>query len=381
MNVALYLNSLRNRFDENDLNRLDGWRGLLAFLVVISHANQIFILPIIGLDNYVYWGFGVMAHFAVLGFFVISGIAITMSLVLNIIRNKNSVNFKEYTIARISRIHPPLLFSIALCLFFYGIMTSFNLLGINNSFLLEGDQYAAREFFYFGLKDIFATIIFENASLVKINGPLWSLIIEWWIYFLVLVLAGIFYAKNSLTKLLLIILFLVIFNKVKHLGIVYLAIWLIGSIYYLIGRKPNYIFNYLFLSSIVGLTIINYYLGYISKMIDVSKLPIVQIFFGICFLGILMRLPVETVFNKISKYSYSVYIIHFPFFLFIYSVFHKSTQGSLKFNVLIASFSVIAILFIASKTYKVFENKKKYSIVINRFLTKINQKYRLRSKE
>lgn len=379
MNIAPYLESLRNRFDENELSRLDGWRGLMALLVVISHANQIFVLPIIGLDNYVFWGFGVMAHVAVLGFFVISGISITMSLVLNILRNKNSVNYREYTIARISRIYPPLLFSIALCFCFYVIMMCFNLLGTNESLLLKGDLYAARDFFRFDLKDVFTTIIFESASLVKINGPLWSLIVEWWIYFLILVFVGFFYTQNYLKKLLLIILFIVIFYKVKYLGLVYLGVWLTGSVYYLIGKKPSSIYIVLFLLSLTSLAIANYYLGISTKMTDVSTLPIVQILFSLCFLGIMMRFPAETIFNKISKYSYSIYIIHFPYFLFIYAIFHKATQGSKLLNLVIASISTITILFIASEMSKIFEDKKKYSIIINKMLCKAEQKLRIES--
>ncbi len=74
-------------------------------------------------------------------------------------------------------------------------MRVFNLLGIYQSFKLDGDLYVVREWFHFSIKDILTTIIFESSSLVKINGPLWSLIIEWWIYFLALVFVGVFYVK------------------------------------------------------------------------------------------------------------------------------------------------------------------------------------------
>lgn len=375
MSAVSFLNSLLNRFEKTDLDRLDGWRGFLAFVVVIAHANQIFILPIIGLDNYVKWGFGVIAHFAVLGFFVISGIAITMSLVLNLVRNKSRLDFREYTIARISRIHPPLIFSILLCIVFYVTMRVFNLLGIYQSFKLDGDLYVVREWFHFSIKDILTTIIFESSSLVKINGPLWSLIIEWWIYFLALVFVGVFYVKSTFKKVLLALIFILIFIKLMKLdGIIYLILWFMGAVYYLFGKKYNTLFNVLLVLSLISLFFVNYYMHFFEKMTDLSTLPIVQILFGLCFLGLILKLPAKTFFNSMAKYSYTIYIIHFPFFIFIFSIFHKSTQGLLGINILLSFLSIIIILFLAAKSAVVFENKKYYAGLLNRWVDKIFQK-------
>lgn len=379
MSVISFLNSLLNRFEKNDLDRLDGWRGFLAFVVVIAHANQTFILPIIGLDNYIKWGFGVMAHFAVLGFFVISGIAITMSLVLNLVRNKSQLDFREYTIARISRIYPPLIFSVLLCIGFYIIMRVFKLPGIHQSFKLEGDLYVVRERFHFTLNDIYETVIFKSPSLFNVNGPLWSLIIEWWIYFLALVFLGIFYVKSIYKKIFLVVVLLLIFDKLMELdGIIYLVLWFMGAVYYLFGKKYNLLFNILLILSLIGLFFVNYHVRFFEKMTDVSKLPIVQILFGLCFLGLILKLPAKTFFNSMAKYSYTIYIIHFPFFMFVFSVFHKSTQGSLWINILISVLSIVIILFLSAKSAAVFENKKKYALLLNKWLDLARQKISLK---
>jgi peptidoglycan/LPS O-acetylase OafA/YrhL len=368
MNATNFLNSLQCRFDKAELNRLDSWRGFLAFVVMIAHANQIFILPIIGIQNYTYWGFGVLAHFCVLGFFVISGISITMSLVLNIIRNNNELNFREYIFARISRIHPPLIFSILLCFVFYLIMLNFNLLGVEESFKLASDKYVAREFYIFNFKDAVTTFFFIDSGLVKINGPLWSLIIEWWIYFLVIVFLGIFFVRSYLKKVLLILLFFVIFNKVKHSGLVYLILWLIGSMYYLIGNRFSFPKNLLFLISLLILFISDYNIKFVENMKDVSTLPSIQVLFGIFFISILLKFPKKSVFNTISKFSYSIYIIHFPLFLFVFSVFHRKTYDSLYLNIILAIISIFIVLFVTSKTYLVIEDKKRYYTILNNWM-------------
>ena len=120
--IKLHLESLNGRFSVIELKKFEGWRGFLAFIVILAHANQVFIAPIIGTENHIDWCFGFIAHIAVLGFFVVSGISITMSIVLNINRNNGFLSLGQYIIARLTRIYPPLILSVLLCVFFYSII-------------------------------------------------------------------------------------------------------------------------------------------------------------------------------------------------------------------------------------------------------------------
>lgn len=372
----LFLESLNQRFSKSDLNRLDGWRGFLAFIVVIAHANQVFIDPIIGTDNYVNWSFGFIAHFAVLGFFVISGIAITMSIIININRNNTLINFKEYIVARISRIYPPLFFSVFLCLLFYVIIINFNLLGGHKSYKLITDKYVARDFFQFDFKDVFNTLIFKDVGLVKVNGPLWSLIIEWWLYFLALFFVGCFFLKNKLFRIISLVLFCFTLNKIIHLdAIIYLFIWLIGSFYFLTIKINKLVLNIILICSFLGLLLVGYNIHFIKELLDISKIPLLQLLFSMLFLGFILWFPTKSIFNSISKYSYSLYIIHFPIFLFIFSVFHKNIKNSMILNVLVALLSIAIVMGIASKSYLIFEDKKKYSNYFYRILELIENKF------
>lgn len=372
--VKRYLETLNTRFSKTDLEQLDGWRGFLAFIVVIAHANQVFIDPIIGIENYINWSFGVIAHFAVLGFFVISGIAISMSLVINLNKNNGNLNFRQYIVARVSRIYPPLILSILLCVLFYSIIHSFDFLGATKSCKLIGDKYAAREFFTFSFNDVQDTFIFKNDSLVKVNGPLWSLIIEWWLYFLALFGTGIIFAKNKFIKLLSCIIFLLILKKVLKInGLIYIGIWSIGSCFYLFKNFfRHYIFCFVF--SLMGLICCGSLFNFVDKMTDISTLPFVQVFASILFLSLIFKFPVKSIFNKTSKFSYTLYIIHFPFFLFVFSVFHKQTQNSIFQSIVLSLISILIIVYSALNFSTYFENKNTFSNKLNLFLNFLEKK-------
>ena len=103
-------------------------------------------------------------------------------------------------------------------------------------------------------------------------------------------------------------------------------------------------------------------------MKDVSTLPSIQVLFGIFFISILLKFPKKSVFNTISKFSYSIYIIHFPLFLFVFSVFHRKTYDSLYLNIILAIISIFIVLFVTSKTYLVIEDKKRYYTILNNWM-------------
>lgn len=381
MFLVEYVSSTLESLSKDDLSRLDGWRGFLAFLVVIAHSNQIFIAPIIGTDNYFYWTIGVIAHFSVLGFFVISGIAIAMSLLLNIKRNNNEVNFREFILARVSRIYPPLFFSIFISVLFLIIMSNFNLLGIDKSYKLSSDLYIAREYFNFTVKDVYRTLIFDNLGLVKVNGPLWSLIYEWWLYFFGLLLVNIFFVKKNILKLMSLILLVVVYNKIKHAqGLVYIVIWMLGFVFYLFGRRRNKVNKIFVLVAIGCLFGCNYLYNFTQNKLDVSTLPAVQILFSILFLGLIFKFPKNSFFNAISKFSYSLYIIHFPVFLFLLSIFHRSTHDSLLLCLILCLFSISLVMFVSYKTYIYFENKKYFIVLIDSYLTRLSNLFSSLSK-
>ena len=371
-NIKLYLQSLNTKFSKNDLEKFEAWRGFLAFIVMLAHANQIFIAPIIGTENHINWSFGFAAHFAVLGFFVVSGIAITMSIVLNINRNNGFLNLRQYIVARITRIYPPLILSVVLCVLYYFIIHCFNFLGASQSCKLIEDKYVAREFFTFTFGDIKDNLLFKNDALTKVNGPLWSLVIEWWIYFLIVFLVGTYFLKNKFLKFLSFIIFLLILKKLVNInGLVYLLIWIMGSFFYIFKIKYNFI-SYVF--GLLGIIICNFYFNFYNKMTDISTLPFVQISISLMFFGLIYRFPAKSIFNKLANFSYTLYVIHFPFFLFIFFIFHDKTYNSIYLSFLEAIVSIIFILYTSYKFSLFFENKKYFSLHLNKIINYLSHK-------
>ena len=65
----------------------DAVRGFSAIIVLIAHLNQVFNIPIFGLNGFCHLFFGILARYAVICFFILSGFLITMSILKNITIN------------------------------------------------------------------------------------------------------------------------------------------------------------------------------------------------------------------------------------------------------------------------------------------------------
>jgi peptidoglycan/LPS O-acetylase OafA/YrhL len=257
----------------------------------------------------------------------------------------------------------------------------FNLLGINESYKLNTDLYIAREYFNFSLKDVIKTLNFSDVRLVKVNGPLWSLIYEWWLYFFGLFFVSIFFAKSKISQIISLILLIVVYYKIEQLqGLVYIVIWMMGFIFFIIGKTRSKWNNLLVFIAVVGLIACNYFLNFFQNKINIATLPIVQILFSILFLGIIFIFPKSSLFNKVSKFSYTLYIIHFPIFLFFLSLFHKSTYNSIFLSIILSFFSIAIVLFLSYKVHIYIENKKYFTGLINNLLLRVSSLFSSLSK-
>ena len=76
------------KIDKKDSEWLDAVRGFSAIVVLVAHINQVYNLPIVGLNGFMHLFFGIAARYAVISFFVLSGFLITTSILKNISNNK-----------------------------------------------------------------------------------------------------------------------------------------------------------------------------------------------------------------------------------------------------------------------------------------------------
>ncbi|MFO1490414.1 MAG: acyltransferase [Kiritimatiellia bacterium] len=171
---------------------IDELRGLSSLVVVLSHTFQWFILPMTGLDHIAREISSSAAHVAVITFFVLSGYVITNSLAANHSAN-GRINPAAYIKSRLTRILPAGLFGVAISLIVLIAIIKFNMHG-RSTFRTGTELYVARESLNFSLKDLLSCAIFSNGIIpgtgpISTNGPLWSLSIEFWIYFIALLSA------------------------------------------------------------------------------------------------------------------------------------------------------------------------------------------------
>jgi peptidoglycan/LPS O-acetylase OafA/YrhL len=361
---------VQSSLNENQIKKFDAWRGLLGLIVCISHVFQIFIAPIIGNDNYLISIISLLSHFSVLGFFGLSGILIIRSLFLNYFNNDFKIDIKKFVISRYARIYPVFLFSILLCFIFKYIIVHFEMNGsLIHPFKLANDKYVARENFIFSISDVILNIKMTGAYLANVNGPLWSLVIEWWLYFLGLSLFLIF-AKKSKIGIRIIGLFLLYYsvnNIIQNHSFQYIYIWYIGALFFYFLCKKINIKKYFLIISLLTVVLIEFKFQIIYSKKDPSQNLWFQISLTMLFLSIVFSIITSKVLLFFSKISYTLYIIHFPIFLFLFSIFYSLIINSLTLSVIISLFAISLSVIIAYYSSFFFENKK---IFIN-FLNKI----------
>ena len=343
-----------NKLDREDLKKLDVWRGALALLITIVHSTQLYrpknlvnetgqkLLDIIGYSG-------------VLGFFFLSGMVIVLSLEKNYERN-GALDIKEYFVARFSRIYPPLIFSIVFCV-------------IIKYIILFGGFSHMKEKYMFSYRDIIDFILMIKVSLGNVNAPLWTLILEWWFYFIGFLIYMILKQKKFLSKLLTFIIVIYstsLMYKLNNEAANYLIIWVLGAVYgYFINS--GVFRKVMFYVSIILIVFFVITYNSILSQVDLSKSLYLQLLLTTLFAGISLKIPYNKFFSNSAKYSYSLYILHYPFFLFISTITYEYVQNNIFIN-LAFYFIALVLLYVLSYFVSVyFENKNYYSNLINKY--------------
>ena len=330
----------KNIIEYPSIDSLDNWRGLLSLVVCFAHITQITCTKELHQNNWMsIWG--PLAHASVLLFFFISGYVIFYSLERRINSEEKLIKqISSYFIARFNRIYPPLLGSIFI-IYLFKFIIKFYLRDLPIEFT-------------FSIKDVASYLLMFKVSLGKINAPLWSLIIEWWFYYLVFFLYFMFrksivYKTISILSILIILNFLL--NKLNSEISIYFLIWLLGGVfqrYNLFSRKLLFII----LSSCSIIYIIFYKNFYLSNF-PIHKSPVDQLLILSSLIGFLFIFKKNQLLSFTSTFSYSIYIIHYPILIFLKLLILKNGIDN-WLNIFLLFFLIILISYLFSKT---FENK------------------------
>ena len=339
------------------LDKIEVWRGPLAILVCISHGVQL-SLPS------PYWKYEIMkmwgplAHFAVLVFFFISGIVINYTLEQKSnIKNK----FLDYFISRSTRIYPPLLFSIILIYLLKIVIIQLNIKTSTHNF-------------DFTNRDVIAYFFMYKVSLGKVNAPLWSLILEWWFYFIGFLVFYLMKMKGIMKKSILITVMLtLIYYILKPLNeniFTYFAIWILGFLFFKYNMF-NRLKKYYWILLIVTLTYLFLVDNILTSGMDYSKVWYVQLTMVLFFISILYLIPSNNFIKKSAKYSYTLYIIHYPLYLFFNALSYEF-KPSIN-PLIILSVTTILIILISKFSAQFFENKYLFKKLIYQTIKSKNE--------
>ena len=353
MNFQTIISSYE-RIPKDASAQLDSLRGFSALIVLFTHANQLLIGPS-------YQGFlgigGLLAQFAVMVFFVLSGFLIGKSLTRNVHQNKE-LHLSSYLFDRFNRIYPPLLFSIFLVIILLWISPWFFASGIN--LYISNNPYLAREGFIATASSIISSALFLNGFIgetISANGPLWSLSYEVWYYVLA---AFLFKSKNIIYAFLAIALVLIL-GILNHSFIIHAVVWFLGLALCLLhnnGYSGTLLKLAGYLSFISTILFSSIYLLDFHEVLSfptilagqsmlLAKLSVGLLTTSIIYYVLNGGIKISAFFKDSSAYSYTLYIIHVPILLFILGVTEPNIIDN-TFNALIAYiFSCILILIVS----------------------------------
>lgn len=333
----------------NKFSTLDLLRALSALLVAWGHSRFVMLklsaeVPDLNYVNkliYFIAGFGPQA---VLVFFVLSGFFITRSIFNSF--EKETFSFKSYFIARFFRLSvvaiPAVFLTLVLDNLSFNLFSSYYLYKQNLGWI---DSTSYSFFTFIGNIAYLQTLI---ANSFGSNGPLWSLAYEWWFYVLAPFAFTFFYSKKNITLIVFLLLYFTIFYFNSKIAF-YFIYWLFGGLAYYLSIK-NVKINKLSLHFIISLVLVFCFATLI-------RLRFVSPTFGDGFLSLsvayLVFILVKLNINIESRYlsfftniSYSLYAVHFPIMMFIFSCFAtKKMNPTFGNTILNIVFFGIVIIF------------------------------------
>lgn len=323
-------------YDGSRENNFTFIRILCAWAVIYGHGFAI-QNPLNTNDplNYIFKGSNYIGGFAVDAFFIISGFLVTGSLLKQ--------GALHYTISRCLRVFPALAVCILLSIFIIG--WSLTTLPTNNYFSSSITHSYLINILPF--IDITYSLpgVFENHSNQAVNGSLWTLIVEFRCYILLLI-AGIFGLLLSRTianvsALTLLLFGLYFFSSIPLLGKGEDIHWPHLALYFLIGVVFYLNRDHVILSpKLAALSLILIFASFGQ--------PWFQYIFPIAFAYSIFFIAYQTPFinfdKKLGDISYGIYIYGWPTQQVVASLFPNLHPSG---NILISTLIVLPVAYIS----------------------------------
>lgn len=324
---------------------MDFIRGISAVFVCAGHLRAVMFVDYSTLETgtfieKVFYFLTSLGHEAVMVFFVLSGFFVGGS----VLSKKLNFSFDGYLIARLSRLWTVLIPALLFTLLIDKITEAYYpavLMGEYYSQITSGpsENYSSSIFTFLAnisfLQNIYSPVFGSN-------GPLWSLTNEFWYYItfpLGMILLGVI-NMSKVYRVIFSVAFFVAFYFFTQYVFGGFIIWLFGVIVFLIYQKEMLNYGYWFTLSTLIVFVFSLIISkssFFTLLIPISTDFVVGISFSL-FLISLRNIEntawVEKYLSKLSFWfsdiSYTLYVIHFPVMILIYSRFYKNKQMELS---------------------------------------------------
>jgi peptidoglycan/LPS O-acetylase OafA/YrhL len=364
-------------------------RGVSALIVMFSHVRNAMFIDYSELENTssfttkIFYFFTGLGHQAVMIFFVLSGFFVGGSVI-----NKNRVfEFSDYLLSRLNRLWVVL---IPALVFTFGIDLLVNFLSpdVIDGFYLNVLNSGPSESYSLSVKTFIGNVFFLQTIFYPVygsNGPLWSLANEFW-YYILFPLMFIVIKNNSTYKLYIRVfsflgLSIMIYDKLEG----YL-IWLMGVLVFALYQNNFKINNKFIRNFIILFSGIIFSFSIIFSKQDFfadTYLMSSDLFIGISFSLLLLSIKDSNfliIKNEylskfsiwLSNISFTLYVIHFPIMMLIFSLFYENNMQvfSLDSSIQFIIISVGITLFSYCFWYLFEKNTDKVKKYIKQKITK-----------
>lgn len=369
---------------------LDALRGVLAIIVCIAHSLQIFIRPFEQQGPSIwYQTFALAARFAVLWFFCLSGYVIALSVKKNIGRH-GGFSLADYSMSRLVRVMPSLLFAIALAVVLVKIST---LLGINS---LPSGITGARPRYEILLESQLTSLFSIGAFgelTGRLNGPLWSLQFELQFYTVIGLGSFVLFSSTSLWRRLFAVICLALYwQHVFHVRTVWGTIavntlwygtFLCGVLAFVFFRntRKTVLIIVAIASFFYCLYVFSQYTGgsiiwNLDKSLILMWAQMALAVTCTALIILISRTKVSRRLGDLGKFGYTLYIIHFPILLFVYFYLVNSIGYTVKLGWLAAVLSPVFCVLFAKFISRWVEDTKTQRAIMTKILNGFFKKLR-----
>lgn len=293
-------------------------------------------------------GFG---YEAVMLFFAISGYLVGGKVLSRMLGNK--FVWRQYLCDRVSRLYAVLFVALAAGFLFDSLgVHFFNASGLYTASTADKIAVVGSDFSaHLGVGTFFGNLFFLQTILVPplgSNGPLWSLANEWWYYVLFPLLLGIFMWRRFLRFFCFVASgFLLWFLPWKITAL--FGVWICGAITGL-PAKPLVSPWLAFPACLVALTLLR------LEFIGIPYLAEYALGITYCLAlnslsGYSCKWPAQTASQKLADFSYSVYLLHFPFVTLLLSILFSCMGIGLRGNFTTLNLVLYSIVVIVTISF------------------------------